>query len=91
MGGDNRIVNRWVREGLLKPTERGAMREAFWRFTHGAVRSFVRQNPTAFRLDKVDQTWFLDLVFGDRRGGSGSSAREQFGGGTVSLSMGAQA
>lgn len=65
MGVDNRIVNRWVREGLLKPNQRGVMREAHWNFTHGAVRTFVRNNPTAFRLDKVDQVWFMDLAFGD--------------------------
>ena len=65
MGVDNRIINRWVSLGLLKPTQQGSMREAHWLFTHAAVRTFIRLNPTAFRLDKVDQTWFLALVFGD--------------------------
>jgi len=64
MGVDNRAITRWVGLGLLKPVDRSP-NESIWRFEHGAVRSFVKRNPTAFRLDKVDQTWFLALVFGD--------------------------
>jgi hypothetical protein len=29
-----------------------------------ALERFVREHPTAYRLDRVDQLWFLDLVFG---------------------------
>lgn len=65
MGVDHRAISRWVSLGLLKPVDRRADASHPWQFTHSAVRTFVKRNPTAFHLDKVDQTWFLALVFGD--------------------------
>lgn len=62
-GVDHHLVNRWIRTGLLKGQRRfgaGFAREA-WAFTDGDLRRFVRENPTAFELRRVDQVWFLDL------------------------------
>lgn len=64
MGHDHRLIHRWVREGRLKPKRVGAVHEQSWIFTPAAVLDFIRNNPSAFRLDRVDQVWFLDLVFG---------------------------
>lgn len=66
MGVDHKTISRWVSLGLLKAIDRKPDDgNTPWHFTHYAVRTFVKRNPTAFRLDKVDQTWFLALVFGD--------------------------
>lgn len=64
MGHDHRLIHRWVREGRLKAKREGAVHGQSWIFTPEAVLDFIRNNPSAFRLDRVDQVWFLDLVFG---------------------------
>lgn len=77
-GTDHRVIERWVREGkLLTPmpgrpsaiddgprirrrgTERA--RDA-WLVTDADLLGFIQKHPLAFRLDKVDQVWFLDLI-----------------------------
>ena len=35
-----------------------------WYFTDQDLLHFIRNHPLEFRLDKVDQLWFLDLVLG---------------------------
>jgi hypothetical protein len=40
-------------------------------FTETELRRFVREHPMAFRLDKVDQLWFMDLVFEGQIGSEG--------------------
>lgn len=75
MGHDHRRIHRWVREGRLKAKRQGAVHEQSWIFTPAAVLEFVKNNPTAFHLDRVDQLWFLDLVFGTR--GVGNEAQRQ--------------
>lgn len=68
MGVDSHIVTRWIRQGLLQATPTGQAREdgrpAMFSITVPAIRRFLQQHPTAYRLAKVDQVWFLDLVFG---------------------------
>lgn len=77
-GVDHHSIDRWIREGKLCGKRRGTARQGTggrplgigagpadaWQFTDGDVRRFVQAHPMAFRLDKVDQLWFLGLVFG---------------------------
>lgn len=67
-------VQRWVREGRIKgqrvasgTSEPGVFHDR-WQFSDAQVLKFLREHPTQYRLDRVDQTWFLDLVFGGRLG-----------------------
>jgi hypothetical protein len=75
LGHDHRLIHRWVREGRLKAKRVGAVHGESWIFTDADVLAFLKNNPSAFRLDRVDQLWFLDRVFGTRA--VGSEAREQ--------------
>jgi hypothetical protein len=67
-GTDHHVIERWVREGKLRIERLGTAREGkqgdIWRVDEQEVIRFVREHPTAFRLDKVDQVWFMDLVVG---------------------------
>lgn len=68
LGLDHRRIEQLVSSGKLRARVRGNLHVEAWRFTDGDVRDFVRRHPTAFRLDRVDQLWFLDLVFQGRVG-----------------------
>ena len=66
-GVDHHAVDRWIRLGLLVGDFRhGGAAPAYdrdaRRFTDANVLAFVKANPTAFELRRVDQTWFLDLM-----------------------------
>lgn len=65
-GCDHHVIERWVREGKLQVKRRNPEAESRspWFVSDRAVLAFVRQHPLDFRLDKVDQHWFLDLVLG---------------------------
>lgn len=67
-GVDPSTVVRWIERHDLDATHEGqdhpGGRAAAWRIEHAAVRRFVREHPGAYTLAKVDQVWFLDLVFG---------------------------
>lgn len=68
-GVDHKTAERWLSQGRLTARRRhGGTAPAFardaWRVTESEIRRFVRENPNAFRLDRVDQLWFLGLVFG---------------------------
>lgn len=67
-GVDHHSVDRWIREGQLRAKRRGTERAGkqgdIYKITDADVKAFVRHHPTAFRLDKVDQVWFLDLILG---------------------------
>lgn len=72
-GIDIHVVTGWIRRGWIRARRRETERLPVqggdpWEITHDAVRDFVQRHPTAYRLDKVDQVWFLDLVFGGRQG-----------------------
>jgi hypothetical protein len=57
------VIERWVREGKLEIRKRGTERERdAWLVTDAQILRFIQNHPLAFRLDKVDQVWFLDLV-----------------------------
>jgi hypothetical protein len=70
-GVDHHSVDRWIREGKLHATRRGTDRTGkqgdIYKITDADIKAFVRDHPTAFRLDKVDPVWFLDLVLGAPR------------------------
>jgi hypothetical protein len=62
-GTDHHVIERWVREGKLEIRKRGTERERdAWLVTDAQILRFIQNHPLAFRLDKVDQVWFLDLV-----------------------------
>lgn len=67
-GVDPSTVVRWIEHGKLQAKHEGldhpAGRAAAWRVEHASVRRFVQLHPSAYTLAKVDQVWFLDLVFG---------------------------
>jgi hypothetical protein len=63
MGHGAPIIKRWVASGRLKAKRIGEEHERSYVFTPAQVLDFLRSHPTAYRLDKVDQLWFLDLVF----------------------------
>lgn len=70
MGVDSHQPGRWIRQGWLRGTARGTDRRGGqhgdeWVITEAAVRAFLAAHRTAYDLRKVDQVWFLDLVFGE--------------------------
>jgi hypothetical protein len=68
LGMDHRRIEQLVDAGKLRAAHRGEVHRERWVFTDEAVLDFVREHPTAFRLDRVEQLWFLDLVFRGRIG-----------------------
>ncbi len=72
-GVSDMTVASWIRRGLFGKVERldVAREHAPFEVTDAQVLAFVRNNPTVFRLARVDQTWFLDLVFNSRASGNG--------------------
>lgn len=71
-GVDHHAIDGWIRQGWLVGERRhGGATPAFsrdaHRFSDRDVLRFIREHPTAFALQRVDQTWFLDLVLGGER------------------------
>jgi hypothetical protein len=74
-GIDHHGIDRWIRDGWLHGRRRGTRRAGVggrgggpadcWVFSDAAILQFIQAHPMAFRLDKVDQFWFMDLL---RRG-----------------------
>ena len=60
-GVEHRLVHDWIIKGWLKARKRDGRA---YGFTDADVLRFIREHRTAFRLSRVDQTWFLDLVLG---------------------------
>lgn len=58
------LVGRWAREGLLRGQNMQTDNPADpWRVHRKEIRRFIQRNPNAVDLCKVDQFWFLDIVF----------------------------
>lgn len=55
-------VDRWQRTGLLRTAFVPVAGQPF-RFAESDILAFVQSHPSAFSLAKVDQLWFLSLVF----------------------------
>lgn len=73
-GVDRGTPLHWIAKGLLVAQRWGQDhangRASAWRVEVEDIRRFVQAHPTAFSLAKVDQVWFLDLVFKGRIGDS---------------------
>ena len=66
-GMDHRVIRRWIDEDKLKAKKRGINgKRDTWHFTERDVLEFVIAYPLEFRLDKVNQAWFMELVTGGR-------------------------
>lgn len=73
-GIDHHGIDKWIREGKLIGRRRGTKRQGPggaggapadpWVFTDADILRFIEAYPLAFRLDKVDQFWFMDLLTG---------------------------
>ena len=62
-GIDHHGIERWVKEGKLQIRKRHTKRPRdTWYVTEQQILTFLQHHPMAFRLDKVDQRWFMDLV-----------------------------
>lgn len=62
-GVDHRVIQGWAKDGKLEAGRRGTQQEHdAWFVTDEQILVFVRDHPMAFRLDKVDQHWFMDLI-----------------------------
>ena len=59
-------LDRWVRDGLLKPASDG-------RFSEVAIARFIREYPQEYDLARVDQMWFKAMVFAVGRTDAGSA------------------
>lgn len=64
-GVDHHVVDHWIEHGWLRLTLEGGDRSRqLSRFSDKELRRFVCNHPLEFRLDKVDQVWFLGLILG---------------------------
>jgi len=59
-GASHATIRTWWEKGQLRVRQDASA----WRVDEAEVRRFIKANPTTFRLDKVDQLWFMDLMFG---------------------------
>jgi len=67
-------VDRWHRLGLLTSAF-SPMQGQPYRYTRADLLAFVRTHHNAFQLAKVDQLWFLDLVFDGKIGAEETAQR----------------
>ena len=78
-GTDHRTIERWVEKGWLRVRRLSpGITGSKWQISEQQILDFIRNHPMAFRLDKVDQLWFLDLLLADGAGrtAGGESALE---------------
>lgn len=62
-GVDHHVIQRWLQQGKLPGRRRGTERERdAWAVTESDVLRFLTEHPMEFRLDRVDQFWFMDLI-----------------------------
>lgn len=60
------VVTKWIDKRMLRGKRRYNCDANAWHFTDDDVLRFIRNYPNAFKLARVDQTWFIDLVLGIR-------------------------
>jgi hypothetical protein len=76
-GVDHRVIERWVEEGKLCSLRRGAPGQNAapgirrrgtdrerdpWAVSDSDILRFITAHPMEFRLERVDQFWFMDLI-----------------------------
>ncbi len=75
LGMDHRYITRWIREGKLKAKQRGTERpNDAYVIADADVLAFLRTCRLDYNLRRVDQGWFLGLVFGEPASSSRSAA-----------------
>jgi hypothetical protein len=63
IGVDHRQIAAWWKSGRLKGTYRTNSHEhERYEFQESDIAQFVLDNPSSFRLDRVDQAWFMTLM-----------------------------
>ena len=64
-GVDSNVVLRWIRLGYLEALERREESHGnrTWLVDDTRVQRFVRNHPTLFDIRRVDQVWFLNMLF----------------------------
>jgi predicted DNA-binding transcriptional regulator AlpA len=75
-GVSSTTVYRWIKNGFLKAqvkdnhehSHRLPSPQRHYLIHDNSIRDFVRRHPMEFDLRRVDQLWFLNLVFKDRLG-----------------------
>ena len=64
-GVDHRVIDRWIEQEKLSTRRRETNNlHKPYQISEDAIIRFIHENPMAFRLDRVDQVWFMDLVVG---------------------------
>lgn len=62
-GIDHHQIDHWVEKGWLKVrTLSKGVKGSKWQVKEDQILTFIQEHPTTFRLDKVDQLWFMDLI-----------------------------
>lgn len=62
-GCEHRVIQGWVNRGWLQVGKRGTDRARdVWEVSNQSVIAFIVEHPTAYRLDRVDQAWFLSFI-----------------------------
>ncbi len=68
MGVDHKCVDRWLEQGWLAAVKQGTKRRHdIRRISAADLLAFLQSRREEYRLDKVDQAWFLELVFGEAK------------------------
>jgi transposase len=63
-GASPHTIQRWVHDSKLQIQHRGTHRpHDAWCVTEDAILQFIEHHPMAFDLHRVDQLWFLNLLF----------------------------
>ena len=65
LGVSDKDVRRWIARGWLAASrhEQHGGPHLTYEIHPEALQRFIQQHPSAFRIGRVDQLWFLDLVF----------------------------
>ena len=64
MGVSKSTIQRWIKRGWLRATRRIDDRiDHQYLIEPKDLRRFIKRYPNAFSIERVDQTWFLDLIF----------------------------
>jgi len=70
-GVDHRVITGWMRRGWLRERRRDEKGDTPERrsmcVTEADVVAFIAGHPMAFRLDRVEQEWFMRLLLAARR------------------------